>query len=265
MKFLSAEHVSFSYKKQGPEVLSDISFSAERGHIVALLGPNGAGKTTLIDIILGWKQSDAGTVTLHGEKTSLLSRKQAGRLMSLVPQSEHMNFSFSVSDYVLFGRTPYMDQLGAPRNKDFHAAEQALRTVGLYALRTRSIQQLSGGEIQLLLLARSIAQEPALLLLDEPTSDLDPGNMAKVINILRRINSGNRTTILFTTHDPNLASELAHKVILLKNGSLLFAGAPEEGLTSELLTELYSTPIRSASVDGKRLLYRSGAGSSSTS
>jgi len=261
MKFLSAEHVSFSYKKQGPKVLSDISFSTERGYIAALLGPNGAGKTTLIDIILGWKQPCTGAVSLDGVHTNSLSRKQAGRMMSLVPQSEHMNFSFSVSDYVLFGRTPYMEQLGTPRNTDFHAATAALSTVGLAALKDRSIQQLSGGEIQLLLLARSIAQDPALLLLDEPTSDLDPGNMAKVLQILRRINRENRTSILFSTHDPNLASELAHTVILLKSGCLLFAGSPEEGLTSELLSELYSTPIRSTAVEGKRLLYRSAADS----
>lgn len=256
MSFISINHIFYSYHESGDYVLKDIDLKIDKGESLSLLGPNGAGKTTLLDLILGWKSPTNGFIQIHNKNSTALSRKEAGKIMSLVPQFEHMNFSFSLFDYVLFGRTPYLQQLGIPNANDLNIVEESLKTVGLLELRNRSIQELSGGETQLLLLARSIAQQPEILLLDEPTSDLDPGNMGKVLSILSYLSHEKGTTLIFTTHDPNLASELSSKTALIKQGCLNFYGKTSEGLTSKLLSDLYSISIETAQIGDRKIIYR---------
>ena len=174
--------------------------------------------------------------------------------MALVPQSEQYNFSFTLLDYVLFGRSPYLSSLGTPTQEDADIATQALAEVGLLAYAERSITNLSGGEHQLLLLARAIAQQTRLLLLDEPTSALDPANRKKVLTLLRNLHVREKT-LLFTTHDANLAYELATHVAMLKKGKLLCYGPKEEVVTSEWLTTLYETEMTVSELNGKTLIY----------
>ena len=251
MKALELRQISYTYPG-GTKALDEISFSVEEGQSVAILGSNGAGKSTLLDILLGWNK--VGDVSLFGKDLSLYGRKELGRTLALVPQSEHYNFSFTLLEYTLFGRSPYLSQMGIPTQEDAEIASQALKEVGLAAYEDRPITSLSGGEHQLLLLARAIAQQSKVLLLDEPTSALDPANRMRVINILKSLSEQGKT-LLFTTHDANLAYELATHVAMLKKGKMLCYGTKEETVTSQMLTTLYETPMHVGMVEGKTLIY----------
>ncbi len=252
---IEASSISFTYAPGLPWVLRDISFILPPGGSLALLGPNGAGKTTLLDIILGWSIPASGSIRIRGSRPHELSRREAGLVMSLAAQSEHITFSFTVLEYVLFGRAPHLSVLSAPSAEDREIAHRALREVKLSHLAHRQVTTLSGGETQLVKLARSIAQDTPLLLLDEPTSDLDPGNTSRVVELLmKRHRQG--TTLVFTTHDPMVASEAADHVALLSGGKLLKFGYTDEVLTESLLGELYGTPMRVMSHGNQRIIYR---------
>ncbi|MFA5468316.1 MAG: ABC transporter ATP-binding protein [Sphaerochaetaceae bacterium] len=234
--------VAYTYANSKQAAVIDFSLVIEAGKTTALLGPNGAGKSTIMDLLLGWRTPDKGEIHLFEEPLSTYNRRALGRIVSLVPQEEISRFSFSVLDYVLFGRSPYLHQLASPSPRDIEISLEALELVGILAIRDRPVQALSGGEHQLVLLARALAQQPTVLLLDEPTSSLDPGNTAKVISIMEQL-SHKGITLFFTTHDPSVASECAHNVAMLKGGRLLTSGPKEEVLNGELLSTLYGTPI----------------------
>jgi len=169
--------------------------------------------------------------------------------MSLVPQNEKIAFEYSLLEYVLLGRAPYLNPLDMPGEEDCHIAVRALERVGLGHLTHRSIMNLSGGELQLVLIARSLVQQPRLLLLDEPTSHLDLGNKGKTLHILKSL-AESGVTILFTTHDPDAASLISDYLILMNHGNILDYGALEEVFTSEKLTQTYHIPVKVMRVDG---------------
>ncbi|MBG0766675.1 ABC transporter ATP-binding protein [Sphaerochaeta halotolerans] len=251
MNALTVNHLSFTYPS-GTKALDDISLSVQEGQSVAILGSNGAGKSTLLDVLLGWQKSTE--VSLYDKPLSSYGRKELGRTLALVPQFEQYNFSFSLLDYVLFGRSPYLSGLGTPSEEDAEIAYQALCDVGLESYAERHITTLSGGEHQLLLLARAIAQQSSMLLLDEPTSALDPANRKRVITILKQLHTKGKT-LLFTTHDANLAYDLASHVAMVKKGRLLCYGSKEEVVTTAMLTTLYDTDLTVAQVGTKTLIY----------
>ncbi|HQB90284.1 MAG TPA: ABC transporter ATP-binding protein [Sphaerochaeta sp.] len=251
MNILELHDVSFTYPS-GTEALKQVSFSIEEGSSVALLGSNGAGKSTLLDVLLGMHPH--ASVTLCGKPLSSYGRKEVGRLIALVPQSEQFNFSFSLLEYTLFGRSPYLGQMQLPSALDAQIAWEALAEVGLAGFEERSITSLSGGEHQLLLLARSIAQQSRILLLDEPTSALDPANRRRTLSLLKRLHSRGKT-LFFSTHDVNFAAELATHVVMLKEGRLLAAGLKEEVVNTKMLTTLYGTEMRAETFDGHTLMY----------
>lgn len=237
-KLLEIERISYRYRPNAEPVLQNLSMSIEKGTVNTILGPNGAGKSTLLDICLGWKEPEAGRILLNQEDMRSYSRRQMGRWMSLVPQDEQVRFDYTVLEYLLLGRAPYLSQLEMPGPEDIEIAREALEKVGLLPLQERPASKLSGGEHQLLMIARALVQEPHILVLDEPTSRLDPGNRQRVVNLLKALlNHG--VTILFTTHDPTLAADISTHALLLKQGRVIHAGPEEEVLTSEHLSELY--------------------------
>ncbi len=246
------KQVSFTYPLRETPALDALTLTVPEGKTTALLGPNGAGKSTLMDILLRWKKPDSGSVLLMGRPIANYSKPEMGQTVALVPQEESSRFSFSILEYVLFGRSPYLHQLSTPSPNDVRIALASIREVGLEQLVNRSVTTLSGGEYQLLLLARALAQGPKVLLLDEPTSSLDPGNTAMVVRILKNLASSG-ITLFFTTHDPSIAAELADHVAMLKNSSLLYSGEMKQALTSERLSLLYGTPMETYRV-GDRLL-----------
>lgn len=251
---LEASRIEYRYRPHAPLVLNKLDMRVEAGSITAVLGPNGAGKSTLLDLCLGWKPPGAGSICIKGKHISQFSRRQMGRLMSLVPQNERVNFDYTVLEYLLLGRAPYLGQLEMPESRDVIIARKALEQVGLTELQYRAASRLSGGEHQLMMIARALVQEPEILLLDEPTSQLDPGNRHRVVRLLSKLN-GEGMTILFTSHDPNLAAEIATHMILLQRGTVVKSGTKENALTSPDLSRLYGVKMEVVQVPGKTIVY----------
>jgi iron complex transport system ATP-binding protein len=222
MRLLEAESVSFSRPGRG-ELLSGISLSLEAGRIIAILGANGAGKTSLLSILAGRLQPGRGKVRIEGTELGSLSPREIARKLAFLPQIERLPFNYSVLDFVLLGRAPHIPALSLPGKRDYEAARRALEEVGVAGLEDRGAAALSGGEFQLVRIARCLAQEAEILLLDEPTSLLDPAHAASVALQLSLLAKRGRA-ILFTTHDIGLVHSVADWALLLHEGKVLASG-----------------------------------------
>jgi iron complex transport system ATP-binding protein len=250
---LSVLGVSFSYDGPGRAVLRDLSLEVPAGAVAAILGPNGSGKTTLLRVMLGVLRPAAGAIWLGGRAQGDYSRRERSQFIGLVPQDEHIPFDFSVLEYVLLGRAPYLSPLQMPGEADRHVALAALEMVGLEPLRNRNLPSLSGGERQLATLARALAQQPRVLLLDEPTAHLDLSNQGRLLAILHEL-AAEGTTLVLTTHDPNLAGSVASLIVLMRDGQVVGAGPPEATLTAEALSATYGVPVHVYDIDHRRVI-----------
>ncbi len=259
---LSFHNVSFGYHRTRP-LLQDASFELQAGRITIILGPNGIGKTTLLYLTLGWFIPWKGEIRLAGKPLASLPPRVRGKQMALVPQTEHTPFDYTVLEYILLGRAPYLPALGMPTALDYEVAFHALEQVGLHTQMEHAVPQLSGGERQLMLLARAITQlTPAstpgaadlpsrLLLLDEPTAHLDLNNKARLIEIVRDLRRQG-VTILMSTHEPDVALAVADNILAFEPGVPLQFGSTEEIFTSETLSRIYHLPIRLIQIDGRK-------------
>jgi len=234
-------------------VLEGFTLELPAGAVTAILGPNGAGKTTLLHLIVGLLTPRRGQILLDGRPRQAYTRREMGRLVGLVPQDEYIPFDFSVLEYVLLGRAPYLELLETPSQADREAARKALAAVGALPLSERAVTTLSGGERQLVTVARALAQEPRILLLDEPTSHLDLGNQGRILQIMRTL-AAQGVTVIFTTHDPGLAAAVAGYVVLMRAGRVLAAGVNGTALTAERLTATYGVPVDVLDVEGRRVV-----------
>jgi iron complex transport system ATP-binding protein len=243
--------ITFGYQPKKPPVLAHLDLELKAGSVTAILGPNGAGKTTLLHLALGWLKPWRGTIHLAGKRLDDYSRQELGRWIALVPQGEHLPFEYSVLEYILLGRAPHLPALSMPGERDYAVAFEALKKSGISGLYDHSILALSGGERQLVLLARALTQQPRLLFLDEPTAYLDLQNKSRLIGILRELHAQG-VTILMTTHEPEVALAVADQIILMEMGRVLAYGAVDETLTAENLSRVYRIPIRIISLEGKK-------------
>lgn len=250
MTAIDLRDVRFSYHPNASPVLQGVSAAIRSGVVTALLGPNGVGKTTLLNVVLGWRRPSDGGVALFDTPAEHLSRRELGRTVSLLPQEEHIAFAFTVLEYVLLGRTPYLPPLSSPGPRDRDIALQALDRVDIAALAAVPVTEISGGERQLVLLARCLAQEPRILLMDEPTSHLDLRNKRQLVDLIRGL-IADGTTVVFTTHDPEFAAVCADDLLLLRDGRCLAHGAVAETLTPSLLTETFGTPVTVGMAEGR--------------
>ncbi len=249
---ISLENISFSYDGDHRNALQQLSLNITDNSVTSILGPNGAGKSTLLHILLGWLRPDEGTILLKGRPLIEYSRREAGQMMALVPQIEHMPFDYSVLEYVLLGRTPYLNPLESPHEIDVNAALKALEISGLSHMESRTVTSLSGGERQLVLLARALTQQPHIILLDEPTSHLDLANKARLIKILSELHRAG-SSIILTTHEPEVAATISTEIVLLRKGQILTSGRCESVFTAQYLTEAYGVPVRIVEIDGQRI------------
>ena len=219
----------------GPHaVLAGVDLSVAPGEVVGVLGRNGAGKTTLLRVACGALEPDAGRVLLEGRALASLDRRERARSVALVPQDTQVPFSFSVAELVLMGRTPHLGFLGFEGAHDLDVARAALDRMGIAALADRSVLTLSGGERQLAMVARALAQQPRLLLLDEPTAFLDLRHRLEVLTVVRELAAAGASALV-VSHDLGIAARFCDRLVLLGNGQILASGPPREVLTPETL------------------------------
>jgi len=239
---LAVDRLSFRYGQRSP-ILDGVSLRIERGEALALLGPNGAGKTTLLRCILGLVKPSAGRVTLDGRDIHIMTRREAARLVAYVPQTSPTYFAFKVIEFVVMGRTPYLRTLGRPGPEDRAIALHELKRLGIGHLADRSMAQISGGERQIALIARALAQRAPILVLDEPTANLDYGNQLRVLEIISSaVRRGH--SVLLATHAPDHGFILGGRTAMLKDARIVAAGPAVDVITSERLSALYGTPIK---------------------
>jgi len=246
---VSLNRVRFSYNGAGKQAIQDLSLEIPTSAVTAILGPNGSGKTTLLSILLGLLSPQKGTIHIDGKHRDEYSRSEMSQLMGLVPQEEHFPYGFSVQDYVLLGRAPYLGLLERPGELDRQAARDALETVGMKNLADRLIPSLSGGERQLATLARALAQRPRILLMDEPTSHLDLNNKSHIMSMIRVL-AETGVSVIITTHDPNAIAMTADYVVLLRQGHIVATGPMATAFNSTNLSVTYGLPVKVAHVEG---------------
>lgn len=250
---IALSDLSFRYNGSGRTVLRDLSVEIPAGTITAILGPNGSGKTTLLRLLLGILRPQQGMILLAGQRLDSYARRELSQLIGLVPQDEHIPFEFSILEYVLLGRAPYLGPLAMPGEADYRLALSALQAIGLDHLQDRPLPKLSGGERQLAVVARALAQKPRILLLDEPTAHLDLSNQGRLLQIMRSL-AGEGVTPILTTHDPNLAAAVAGFAILMRQGQVLDAGSVDDMLTPAKLTATYGVPVQVYQIGEKRAI-----------
>ena len=219
-----------------------IDVALETGEVLALLGPNGGGKTTLLKTLLGLIDAKAGEVRLDGKALGRFSIQERARIVAYVPQVHVGTFAFTVEAVVLMGRTAHGNLFSRPSAHDRDVAARSLERFGILHLSQRPYTQISGGERQLVLLARALAQEPQFIVLDEPTASLDFGNQGKVLGEIRALAASGHG-VLFTTHDPNHARRTADRAFLLRDGTKLTEGPVAEVLNQAQLEALYRAPV----------------------
>ncbi|HEX3397279.1 MAG TPA: ABC transporter ATP-binding protein [Steroidobacteraceae bacterium] len=234
-------------------VFGDLDLDVYSGEVLTILGPNGCGKSTLLRCIGGVLALDQGAVRLENIDLSTLDVRARARKIALLFQDHTPSFPFPVLDVVSMGRTPYMSAFGAPAAQDLAIAEEALEQVGMSHLKTRPYTELSGGERQLVLLARTLAQRPAVILLDEPTAHLDFKNQVRSLQQIGAL-AERGVTMIMTTHDPNQAFLFPGRAALMQPGGSLAVGPPSEVITDESLSAAYGLGVAVLSIErGDRL------------
>lgn len=246
---ICVERLSFSYKKE--RVLDNITFTQQRGSLLCLLGPNGVGKSTLFRCILGLLPGYTGEIVIDGRKASALPPRELARHVAFVPQSHASVFDYSVMDMVLMGTSAGFSLFSVPGKKERLIAQQALEQVDISRLGERRFMELSGGERQLVLIARALAQQARILIMDEPTANLDYGNQLRVLSRVKLLTQSGYT-VMQSTHNPDQALLFADTVLTLQNGRISAFGPPRDVLNEERLRSLYGVDINLAQLyDGK--------------
>lgn len=235
------EHVGFSYSR-GRTILEDVSFGLDRGECVCLLGPNGAGKTTLLKCLLAHLRPQRGRVTLDGRDLRQIPARERARHIAYVAQAAQLAFPYSVEEVILMGRIAHMRLGAAPSRQDHRLAGDVMERLGISEMAGKNFQTLSGGERQMALFGRALAQQAEYLILDEPTAALDFSNQVRVLGTIRRL-AREGYGILMTTHFPDHAFLACSRAVLLRDGHVLADGPPEKAVTSESLTRLYHVPV----------------------
>jgi iron complex transport system ATP-binding protein len=235
-----------TFRDTSESVLKNLTCSIDAGKILGILGPNGSGKSTLLKLLARVLRQGTGTIELFGSPLSLLSQADVARRVALVPQETMQIFPFTIAEMVLMGRFPHHRGWGGwhwEDSEDWRIAHQAMEALDVTHLGSRLVTDVSGGERQRAVIARALAQEPQVLLLDEPTAFLDLHHQLDILRILRRLNRERGLTVILVSHDLNLASQYCDRLMLLHHGQIVEVGSPREVLRPDLLESVYGCQV----------------------
>ena len=242
---MNVENLHFSYGEH--EVLKGVSFAAEYGEFLSVLGPNGVGKSTLFRCLLGLLPASEGSVAIDGRNIRDMNAAELSRKMAYIPQSHNPVFNFSVLDMVLMGTTSQVGRFAVPGKEQIRLAEAALERLSISHLRDRACGNISGGERQLVLIARAIAQRAKILVMDEPSANLDFGNKLRVMKTVKSL-TDDGYTVIQSTHDPEQAYFYSDKILALYGGRVLACGTPRETIQEGLISKLYGVDVEVCSM-----------------
>ena len=237
---IDVQDVSFSYRQN--EVLKNLTFSVPRGRVVGVLGANGAGKSTLFKLILGVLPLKRGEIKINGLSVKTLSSRERAKQMAYIPQTQRGTFQFTVEEMVLMGTTASFSMFAQPGKRERIKAIEAMKLLQIESFANRLYDQLSGGEQQLVLIARAVAQDAPILIMDEPTASLDYGNQIRVLEEIRQL-ANRGYLVLISTHNPQHIFLYADDVLLIEGGSAIAFGKPQDVLSESLLSHVYRVPI----------------------
>ena len=238
---LEVKHLWAGYLNK--TVISEIDFSVKKGEFIGIIGPNGVGKSTLMRTLSRTLKPFRGTISYDGRDIYKISLNEVARSIAVVPQDTLIVFEFSVWDIVMMGRIPYIERFKKETANDLEACEKALKLTNSTNLADRFINELSAGERQRAIIAKALAQEPTLLILDEPTSHLDISYQIEIFDLLKGLSREKGLTVISVLHDLNLASEYCDRLMLMSNGKIFSQGVPDEVLTYKAIEEVYKTIV----------------------
>jgi iron complex transport system ATP-binding protein len=241
MSIIAAQNINFSYETK--PIMENLSLSIDEALIVAIIGPNGSGKTTLLKIINGTLFPNSGQMFIDGRDTRSWPRQEIAKTVAIVPQETASIFSFYAEEIVLMGRFPHLSNYRFEDKKDYRIVHEAMEKTDTLAFANRRFDELSAGERQRVLIARALAQEPKILLLDESTVFLDLKHQMQFLALLRQLNGTQKLTVIFVTHDINLAAQHAGQIILLYCGKNYAIGNPAEVITAANIKEVYDVDV----------------------
>ncbi len=251
---IEVRELTFMHQGAKEPVLRKIDFQAKGGEVTAILGPNGSGKTTLFQCLLGIWKFQEGEVRLSGKPISHLKRAEIAKRLSAVPQEHDPPFPYSCLDIVLMGRTAHVGIFSSPSLQDRDLSRQAMKALGVDHLAERPYTQVSGGERQMVLIARCLAQDAPAMLLDEPTAHLDFRNQITILKKVKNIVREKGLVALMNLHDPNMALLFSDRVLLLNRGALVAQGRPDEVITQKSLLEVYGIEVEFVAENGYRVI-----------
>ncbi|HJJ36699.1 MAG TPA: ABC transporter ATP-binding protein [Methanocorpusculum sp.] len=240
---LSLDAVTYRYSKKNPEILHGISFDAQKGDLIAVLGPNGVGKSTMFKCLLGFFKNYGGTIKLEGTDIRTLTHKAIAKKIAYIPQSTYPTFNYEVLDVVLMGMTSQLSLLAAPKEEHIKKAHEALESLGIGHLARAGYGEISGGERQLALIARALVQNAKILIMDEPTANLDYGNQFRVMCRITEL-AQNGYIIIISTHNPDHAFLYANRVLMMQGGNIIADGTPDTVLDADLIKRVYNVDVR---------------------
>lgn len=247
---VEAKNLTFGYDK-GRNVFVDLSFSLKPGMLYALMGGNGSGKTTVLRCLSGLLPGFSGAITLEGIPIGKLGRNASARKISIVPQEHTIIFPYLVRNMVLMGRAPYIRSFDLPAREDHDIAMKAMEAVGILPLADKLYTKISGGERQLVLIARALAQGTPVMILDEPTSHLDFRNQTLIFSILKNLVREHNLLVITAIHDPNHALHFSDEVMILHEGRIIMSGPPESVITRETIATVYSVEVDEIRQEGR--------------
>lgn len=239
---LDVNNISYSYTGKRP-VFSDVSFSLVQGEVLCILGPNGIGKSTLIRCLANLQPAGSGSILLDKKDMAGLTQVEVAKVIGYVPQAHEVIFPFSVREFVLMGRAPHLAAFSSPKKDDYRITDEKIELVGIKKIADKPVNEISGGEFQLAMIARALTQEPSVLLLDEPTSHLDFGNQIRVLDIIDQL-AQDGLSVVMSSHFPDHAFLSSTKVAIMQNGSFFAYGDADDVITEDNLLHTYGIVVK---------------------